>query len=151
MTAGLIGSFRVSGQMSGNLHTNGNLISLTVGSLIGSDVTVGNTDGLTTATTANIGTALLGTLRVTGGGTTPVFNDSTVVAHTINSATTGRVNAAGTAGDEGIAAVSIRTATVNVNGGLVRLNAAALASNASLTAYLSAKGGTLGSFVIDIV
>ena len=95
----------------------------------------------TTTTAADLGTATLGSLRVTGTGV--VFNDSTVIAHTINSVTTGQVNAS-TTNPEGVAMASIRSAAIGVNRGVVRLNAAALASNTAIAAYLKLKGLTLG-------
>ncbi len=151
VTAGAIGTLKVAGTLTGNVHTSGGLNNLTVGGLSGSSVTVGTVASLNNVTASTIGTSTLGTLRVTGGGTMPVFSGSTVIAHTINSATTGRVNAATAGAGIAAAAGSFRSAAVNVNGAAVRLNAAALASESALTAYLKGKGSTLGSFVIDIV
>ncbi len=147
VTAGIIGSFRVSGTMSGNLHTNGNLNSLTVGSLTGSLVTVGTTDDLTAAAAGTIGTATLNAVRVTGRATS-VFSDSEIVADHIGSVTTGQVNAA-SATPEGVAATTIKSAAIGVDGGTVRLNTKELATNATVTTALAGK--TLGTFVVDII
>ena len=146
-SAGLIGSFRVAGTLTGDVHSNGNLTVMTVGGISGSTVTVGNTDGFLTATAADIGTATLGTFRVTGR-TTPVFNESVLIADHIGSVTTGQVNASST-NPEGIVATTIKSAAIGVDGGTVRLNSKELASNATVTAALSGK--TLGTFVLEIL
>ncbi len=151
VTAASIGNLKVAGTLSGNVLTTGNLNALTVGGLSNATVNVGNTTTLAAATTATIGGATLKTLTVTGGGTAAVFNDSQVIAHTITTATTGRVNVTGTAGSEGLAAVSFKSAVVNANGTPIKLNAAALASDATLAAYLTSKNYTFGNFAIDVV
>ena len=133
--------------MSGNLHTNGNLNSLTVGSLVGSLVTVGTTDDLTAAAAGTIGTATLNAVRVTGRAAS-VFSDSEIVADHVGSVTTGQVNAT-SATPEGVAATTIKSAAIGVDNGVVRLNTKELASNAAVTTALTGK--TLGTFVIDIV
>jgi hypothetical protein len=157
VTAASIGNLKVAGTLSGNVTTTGNLNMLSVGALDGALVEVGTgTDAngnpltLSTVTAANIGGATLKSLTVTGGGKTPVFNDAQVIAHTITSATTGLVDAA-TTSPEGIAAVTMKSAAVNVNGGITRFATKTLVSEAALQAYLTSKGATLGNFDLDIV
>jgi hypothetical protein len=147
VTAGSIGTLHIAGTMSGDIHTTGNLNTLTVGGLSGSAVTVGTSATLATVATANIGTATLGTLKVTGR-TSPVFNDATVIADKINSATTGQVNAS-TTSPEGIAVGLIKSAAIGVDGGTIKLSAKDLVSESALTTALGTK--TLGTFTLDIV
>ena len=149
VTADTLGTLRVAGTMAGDVHTAGNANVITVGGLNGSAVTVGTNATLAGATATNIGAATLRALRVTGRGAS-AFNDSTVIAGNIGSIVTGPTNAA-TTNPEGLAADTVRSATVGVNNGNVRLNAASLANADALAAYLQAKGLTLGEFDLRIV
>ena len=148
VSAGSINSFRVAGTMTGNLHTAGNLNTVTVGSLTGSEVTVGTTASLAQASAGDIGTATLRTLRVTGRGT--VFNDSTVIAHTITSVTIGQVTANTGGIPEGVAAVSLHSAAIGVDGGTLRFTPPELVSQAAVTSALGTTK-TLGDFELLIV
>jgi hypothetical protein len=147
LTAATVNAFRVGGTFGADLITTGSVNTVTVGGLVDADVLVGNTTSLGEATTADIGTSTLKTLTVTGRGAA-AFNDSVVIAHSITGISTGQVNASTTA-PEGIAAVSIRSAAIGVDGGTVRFNAKQLVSDATVKTALGTK--TLGSFDLDIV
>ncbi len=149
--SGTLGQLQVTGAVGNStIATTGNATGITVGSLADSLISVGSiATGLSTASAATVGTSTLNNLRVTGRGTT--FSDSAVIAHTITSVTTGQVNAAATADAEGLAAVTFGSATIGVDGGTVRLNKAALANAAAVSAYLTAKNQTLGGFDILFV
>jgi hypothetical protein len=151
ISAASIGSVVVAGAISGNLSTTGSFNSLTAGELTGSTIDVGNTVGtVTQATAANVGGAVLKSLRLTGTGA-DTFSDSSVIAGSIDSVTTGSVNTASGSTPEGLAAVKIKSAAVKVNGEVLHLNAASLLSDSALSALLSQKGVSLGTFAIDIL
>jgi hypothetical protein len=151
VSAGSINGMKVAGVISANISTTGNLNSLQAGQLVDSLIDVGTTNNnVTTATLANLGTATLGTLRLTSKAAN-TFSDSSVIAHTIGSATTGAVNAANGGAPEGLAGHLIKGATVTVDGGVLHLNGKDLLSDAALSAFLTTKGATLGTFAIDIL
>jgi hypothetical protein len=99
---------------------------------------------------ANIGSATLKSIKVTGTANSS-FSDTSVVADVIGAFSTGPVDASNGAIAEGLAAKVIKSAKVNVDGGIVSLSGASLASDAAIASFLSAKGKTLGTFEIDIV
>ena len=149
ITAGSINSLTVSGTLSGNITTTGNVNSLQAGELIDSVIDVGSTaTSVADATLANLGSATLKNLRLTGKAAN-TFSDSSVIADTIDSVTTGPVNTAGTT--EGLAAAKIKAATLNVSGDVLHLNAADLLGDWALQAFLTAKGVSLGTFAVDIL
>ena len=148
VSASTIGTFAVAGTYSGDLTTSGNVNAVTVGDLSDAAISVGTAATLDTVTAANVGTATLRVLHVTGRGTN-AFNDSTVIAGTILTAVTGQVNAS-TTNPEGLAAHVFHSAVVGVNGN-VALNSKDLASSDALATYISAKGKTLGTFQIKFV
>jgi hypothetical protein len=151
ISAGSINSLKVAGAITTDITTTGNLLSLQAGQLIDSLIAVGTSAGsVSAATTANIGTATLGNLRLTSKAAN-TFNDSSVIAHTINSVTTGPVNAASGATPEGLAAVTIKNAAVTVDAGTLHLSGKTLLSDSALASFLQTKGATLGSFAIDIL
>jgi hypothetical protein len=150
ITAGSINSLKVAGAINANITTTGNLLSLQAGQLIDSIVDVGSTAGsIADATSGNIGTATLKSLRLTSKAAN-TFSDSSVIADIIGTASTGSVNAANGGTPEGIAVNTIKSATVVVDHGTIHLNAADLASDSALSGYLTAKGLTFGDFAIDI-
>ena len=149
ISAGTLNSLSVPGILSGNITTTGNLLSLTAGQLVGALVDVGSTAvDAASATVGNLGGATLRSLRLTGK-TANTFSDSNVVANVIGAIITGPINLAGT--DEGIAATSIRSATLTLATGTLHLSAATLLSNAALSTFLTEKGASLGTFTIDIL
>jgi hypothetical protein len=151
ITAGSIGGVTVAGALTGNITTTGNVTSLRAGQLVGSTVDVGNTvANVTTATPSNVGTATLKSLVVTSKAA-DTFSDSNVIAAVIDSVSTGPVNAANGGAPEGLAANVIKAASINVDGGVVHLNAKDLLSETALQSFLSTSGKTLGTFSIDIL
>lgn len=151
ITAGSINNLTVAGTLSGNVTTTGNINSLQAGQLVGSLIDVGSTaTSLADATLANLGAATLKNLRLTSKAANSfTFSDSSVIAGTIDSVTTGSVNTTGT--PEGLAAAKIKAATLTVGGDVLHLNAADLLSDSALQTFLTAKGVSLGTFAVDIL
>jgi len=151
VSAGSINNMRVAGAISANITTTGNLKSLTAGQLLDSLIDVGSTaSSVATASLANLGTSTLGNLHLTSKAAN-TFSDSSVIADTIGSATTGQVNAANGGSPEGLAAHLIKGASVGVDNGTLHLSGKTLLSDATLALFLTAKGATLGTFAIDIL
>jgi hypothetical protein len=149
--AGSINTLKVAGTLSATVTTTGNLLTLQAGGLVDALIDVGTTaNSVAAATAANIGTATLRTLHITGR-TANSFSDSSVIADVIDSATTGPVNAANGGTPEGLAATVIKGATVTADGGVLHLSAKTLISDAALSTFLTSKGATLGTFSIDII
>jgi hypothetical protein len=149
--AGSIGSLTVAGAITGDITTTGNLLSLRAAQLVGSIVDVGNSVAdVSAATTSNIGTATLRSLVLTSKAAN-TFSDSSVIAEVIDTFSTGPVNAANGSTPEGVAAVTFKAASVNVDGGIVHLSAKYLLSESALQGFLSTSGKTLGTFNIDLL
>ena len=151
VTAGSISTLTVAGALSGNVTTTGNLLSLTVGQLVGSLVDVGSTaTSVAAATLANVGTATLRNLHITSRLANS-FSDSNVIADTITSATLGSVNTANGGTPEGLAAHVIRGVSLTAPTGVLHLSASSLLSDAALSTFLTEKSASLGTMAIDIL
>jgi hypothetical protein len=117
--------------------------------LVGSIVDVGNSvSGVSDATASNVGGATLRSLVLTSK-LANTFSDSSVIADVIDSIVTGPINAAET--NEGIAATTIKSATLTTATGAVHIPAADLLNNTALGTFLTGRGASLGTFVIDIL
>jgi hypothetical protein len=148
ISAGSINSLKVAGAIEAHITTSGNLLALQAAQLINSVIDVGtNTASVTAAASSNLGTSTLKSLRLTSKAA-DTFSDSSVIADTIDSITTGQVNLSSDIA-EGIAARTIKAATV-IGSSVLHLNAKTLLSESALTAFLSTKSASLGAFAIDI-
>jgi hypothetical protein len=149
VTAGTLDSLGVYGTLSGNITTSGNLLSLTAGQLVGALIDVGSTAANVSAVTAsNVGTATLKSFRLTGRSAN-TFSDSSVIADVIGSIVPGPINTTGTT--EGIAAGTIKSASVTLFGTVLAFKAGNLISDSAIASFLSSKGKSLGTFAIDIL
>jgi hypothetical protein len=149
ITAGSISSLTVSGALTGNITTVGNLVSLRAGQLVDSIVDVGNTvPGIADATSSNLGTATLKSLVITSKAVN-AFSDSSVIAAVIDTFSTGPINAGGTS--EGLAAHTVKSAAVNVDGGIVRLSGKNILTEAAIQSFLQTSGKTLGNFSLELL
>jgi hypothetical protein len=150
ITAGSITTLSVAGALTGDVTTTGNVRVIRAAQLIGSTIEVGSSaNSLVAPTSSNIGTATLGSLTLTSrlAGT---FSDSNIIADVVDSVYTGPVNI--TSGStEGISAATLKSLTLNVGTGNIRIPARDLLSNTALSTYLSTKSLSLGNFAIDIV
>ena len=90
ITAGSINSLKVSGLLSGDITTTGNLLALQAGQMVGAFIDVGSTaTSVADATLANIGTATIKSVKVIGKSNNS-FSDTSIVAGIIDAFSTGR-------------------------------------------------------------
>ncbi len=146
-----LGVLTVTGAVTGSSITStGNVGTISVASLVGSNILIGTTaTSVADATAANVGTATLKSFSVKSKA--PLgFSNSSVVAGTITSASTGQVDATST-GREGLAAKSFKSVSVGVAGATVHIPAADLVNSSALSTYLTSRGVTFGKFEIDIL
>ena len=135
-----LGNLTVTGAVTNSTITSaGNVTSISVGSLSGSSILLDTTaTSVADATAADLGDAILHSLVVTSHAAS-AFNNTSVVAEQILSATTGQVNATST-GTEGLAAEVFKSLSIGADGGVTHIPAADLTSQSALSAYLSKKG-----------
>jgi hypothetical protein len=151
ISAATVTSLTVAGAIESDITTTGNFGTLRAGQLVDGLIAVGSSaTSVADATTANIGGATLKSFTLTSKAAN-TFNDSSVIAGTINSISTGPVNAANGSTPEGIAATTIKSAAVTIDGGILHLSGKTLLSNAALASFLSSKGESLVNFTIDIL
>ncbi len=113
----------VGGAVAGStVSSTGNVGSVAAGSLAGSTLSVGATAGTTVAdaTTAALGTATLGSLRLAARSADSAF---AVLAGTIGSAALGTVDSSAAGVPFGLAADRVRSVTAVVDGKSTRLSA----------------------------
>ena len=151
ISAGSITTLKVAGAMAANVTTKGNLNTLQAAQLVNAVVDVGSTaSNASSAATSNLGSSTLGTLHLTSK-VANTFNDSSVIARTIKSVTTGQVNIANGGTPEGIASGTIDAASITANGEILHLSAKSLLSDSAIAAFLTSKNATLGTFTLAIV
>ena len=141
LTAASIGTFAVTGDLTGTtVTTTGNVTALSAAALTGDTVLVGATAGttLTTATSATIGTATLAALRLTGR-TGNTFASTTVIAHTVGTASLGRVDTDNGGTADGLALAAARSVTATAAGSAVRVTRTTTANQ------------VFGDFRIDLI
>jgi hypothetical protein len=149
---GTIGQLVATGSLINDaIFTGGNLNTLTAAAMSSTnlDIGVSTTVTLATANTANLGSASLGRVRLTGRAGDQ-FTNSQILAGKITTASLGIVTTANGGVSLGIASKSVGTFTGTIGHSLVRPPRSALASTATLTAYLLQKNISFGDLEILI-
>ncbi len=118
-----LGAFSIGGSVDGTTITTAGNVGSIVGALFADDtVLIGAVAGttITSVSTANVGTATLGTLRLTAGGMLG-FSNSTLIAHTLGNTTLGIVDTTNASpAPDGVAMITARSITGTENGTVFR-------------------------------
>ncbi len=118
-----LGALNVAGAISGTTITTAGNVGQIIAALMTDDsVLIGAAAGTTIATASpgNVGAATLGNLRLTGAGML-AFSNTTLIAHTIGTATLNIVDTAdANPAPDGIALITTRSITGTANGSVFR-------------------------------
>jgi hypothetical protein len=126
-----LGNLTVAGIISGStIKAAGNISSLVASALENDTISVGVAAGTTlaTASTTDLGSSQIGSIRLTGKASS--FANSSIIANSISSATLGAVNTSNNGVPEGLAAEQVKSVTLDADGVLKHLTSKQLVSPA---------------------
>jgi hypothetical protein len=152
LVTGSIGQLIATGSLTGDTITvDGNITNLTAASANGTNVLAGVTTGVTlaTATAANLGSATIGTVRLTGR-TGAEFTNSEILAGKITTASLGNVTTNNSGTSFGLGVKTIGSFAGIFGGSVLHLPRTALASDTLINSYLTQQGVSFGDFEILI-
>lgn len=151
--SGAVGQWVVTGDViAALLTTGGSLTSFTARSLEGSQLTAGVPSSTTLATAAatNLGSAAIGSIRLTGK-TGDQFSNSVIMAANIGSASVGSVTTNNGGTSEGIAVKSIDSFSGIFSGNSLHASHGDLVNPTVLSSFTSQQGVSFGDFEISLL
>jgi hypothetical protein len=145
-----LGKLIVTGAtLNSQIDSVGNIGSIVTAGISASSIDAGTAAGVTlpTSATSFTASASIASISIIGSGSR--FTNTNIGAEIIGSLRLGVITTTNNATSFGIGAVTVNSLTANLdNGGVLRMNAADLASAGSISAYLTDHALTLGDFEI---
>jgi Bacterial Ig domain len=150
-----LGSLSVKGSIESNASVTvaSSIGSITALALSDSFISAGIISGTTldTASSSTLGDAIIRGVHLTLPPSKGfAFSNSSIMAGTIDSVLTGKINTANGGIPEGLAAIVFRGITGTIGGGTARLGSKQLASEADVQSFFSTAKAVPGDFEIDV-
>jgi hypothetical protein len=143
-----LGRLTITGAtLNSTINSAGNIGAITTAGISGSSVDAGTTPGVTLPTSAGSFTAsaTISSFAVVGAGSR--FTSSNIGAEIIGSLNLGVITTSNNGTPFGVGAITIKSLSASLdNGGVLRMNSAALANTTTISNYLTTHTETLNDF-----